>query len=428
MSSGPEDETDAALLRAVCVPFAARLESTDQALPLGVAVSGGGDSMALLHLLHRAAPKAGLRLHCVTVDHGLRPEAKAEAEGVAAFCAGLGLTHETLHWDGPAASGNLMDQARRARLTLIADWARGRGIAHVAIGHTADDQAESFLMNLSRAAGLEGLSGMRPAWDEQGVHWMRPLLGQGRQALRDYLRRNGLAWVDDPSNENPKYQRVRARQAMRDLHPLGVTAETIGQSIAHLSAADEALLQITAAVAAGFRETAGALFIPDDILWHQPAEIRRRLLNGMIRWIGGADYPPRAHQLARLEGLLQQGRDATLGGTRFRHKNGQILALREARATQGAVSLGEVWDNRWLVTGDTGGETGAATGAEVRALGAAGLAQIPDWRDMGLPREAALVLPGLWQQDRLISAPYFGFGKGYSATIRFSFHRFLLSH
>lgn len=424
MSGGPEGETDAALLRAVCAPFAAKRETADGALPLGVAVSGGGDSMALLHLLHRAAPKAGLRLHCVTVDHGLRTESKAEAEGVANFCAGLGVTHETLHWDGPTVSGNLMDQARRARLTLIADWARGRGIAHVAIGHTADDLAESFLMNLSRAAGLEGLSGMRQAWDEQGVHWVRPLLGQSRQPLRNYLRRNGLSWIDDPSNENPKYQRVRARQAMRDLRPLGVTAETIGQSIAHLSAANEALSQITAGVAAEFRETAGGLYITKEILWHQPAEIRRRLLNGMIRWIGGSDYPPRAHQLARLEGLLQQGRDATLGGTRFRHKNGQVLALREARAAQGAAPVGEVWDNRWLVTG----KTGAATGAEVRALGAAGLAQIPDWRETGLLRDAALVLPGIWQQDRLISAPYFGFGKGYSATIRFSFHRFLLSH
>ena len=200
MTGSAAGDSDAALLQAARNAFLPETPAR-----IGIAVSGGGDSMALLHLMHRRAVEGGPPVAAVTVDHGLRPESAAEAAGVAAFCAARGIPHQTLRWQGPSETGNLMDQARRARLRLIAAWAQGAGgpgIGHVVLGHTADDQAESFLMNLGRAAGIDGLSGMRPAWHEQGIHWARPLLGHSRAALRDYLRRHGLPWVDDPSNDN----------------------------------------------------------------------------------------------------------------------------------------------------------------------------------------------------------------------------------
>ena len=132
---------------------------------LGVAVSGGGDSMALLCLAADWAAEGGPPVMAVTVDHRLRPEAADEARMVAQrFCAdGWRAACDTLVWDHAKIGGNLQDAARRARYRLIADWARGRGVAHVAMGHTADDQAECVLMGLARAAGIDGLSGMRRA-------------------------------------------------------------------------------------------------------------------------------------------------------------------------------------------------------------------------------------------------------------------------
>ena len=135
---------------------------------IGVAVSGGSDSLALLH----AARAWGVVVEAVTVDHGLRPEAAEEAAYVAEVCRGLGVPHSVLRWEGWDGRGNLQDQARQNRYALIAGWAEARRLRSVALGHTMDDQAETLLMRLAREAGVEGLV----------VHAAR--LREGRGALR----------------------------------------------------------------------------------------------------------------------------------------------------------------------------------------------------------------------------------------------------
>ena len=168
--------------------------------------------MATLHLLASVADEKGWALSAVTVDHGLRAESAAEAEFVAAACAKIGVSHETLKWNRSQSTGNLQDQARRGRYGLIARWAQGRRITHIALGHTADDQAETFLMNLARGSGIDGLAGMRHRWSDDGITWTRPFLLQDRADLRAWLSRRGIAWVDDPSNEDTAYQRVKGAQ------------------------------------------------------------------------------------------------------------------------------------------------------------------------------------------------------------------------
>ncbi|MFN3845532.1 MAG: tRNA lysidine(34) synthetase TilS [Paracoccaceae bacterium] len=413
-------DEDAGLLLAATQAFVGTRSEGAAPLPVVVAVSGGGDSMALLHLMHRAAPLAGYAVQAVTVDHGLRPEAAAEAAGVACFCATLGIPHATLRWGGRESTGNLMDQARRARLRLIGNWAVSQAIGHVVLGHTADDQAESFLMNLSRAAGLDGLSGMRAEWQSDGTVWSRPLLAHSRASLRAYLRRQGVAWVDDPSNDNDRFARVKARRALKALGPLGITVQRLNMTIANLAAAQGAVLHATAKAAEGIEERAGALRVPVQLLLTQPAEIQRRLLIGMVRWMNGADYPPREAKVSQLQQALHAGRDATLGGVRFRHRDECLVIMRESRAAGPAASLGAIWDHRWRVTGP--GQ------AQVRALGADGLAQTKDWRAAGIERDVAVVTPGVWVGDQLVAAPLLGFGDHFTATLTAAFGLFLISH
>ncbi|MGB3147286.1 MAG: tRNA lysidine(34) synthetase TilS, partial [Paracoccaceae bacterium] len=188
---------------------------------LGVAVSGGGDSMALLHLLADWRKAGGPELLAVTVDHGLRPEAAAEAGFVADHCLGLGIAHETLCWTGWDGRGNLPDQARRARYRLIVGWARRHGLARVALGHTLDDQAETVLMRLLRGSGVDGLSAMADCRVEAGIAFCRPLLSVQRQDLRHYLTARSVPWLEDPTNDDPDYDRVKARQALATLAGLG---------------------------------------------------------------------------------------------------------------------------------------------------------------------------------------------------------------
>jgi len=374
---------------------------------IGVALSGGGDSTALLHL----CLKAGFAVEAVTVDHRLRAESAAEALAVGVACRALGVRHEVRVWEHGAVGGNLMDAARRARMGLICDWARSRGVGVVALGHTRDDVAETVLMGLSRAAGIGGLSGMRRQWSEGAVRVHRPLLAVGREELREWLRGRGIGWVDDPTNEDERFARVRARKALAVLAPLGITAERLAEVAGNLSRVQEALAVQVAAAAAFVEERAGALRFGAG-LWAEPAEVQRQLVVAALLWLTGAGYAPRAAEVERLIGALAAGRDTTLAGCRARAG----WLMREPRAVGAAVPVGQVWDGRWRVEGRE---------AEVRALGAAGLRQVPDWREAGLPREVLLVTPGVWEGGTLLAAPAAGLSAGWQVRLQrpFTFSR-----
>ena len=387
---------------------------------LGLAVSGGSDSMAMLQLFARA----GWPVQAATVDHRLRPEAADEAAFVAGVCKDLGVPHTTLVWDhGTVVPGNLMQAASEARYRLLATWAKSSGIAHAALAHTADDQAETFLMGLSRAAGLDGLTGMRPAFDRDGVTFLRPFLQASRADLRGVLQRRGLAWVDDPTNDNDAYTRTRARRALQRLKPLGITVDRLATVIRNLAQAQGALSDaVDRAGRDTLREEAGALFFSQAAFVTHGAEVTRLLLQSMLGWMAGVTHSPRADSIANLSLAIAEGRDATLAGCRFRHRNGSYTMTREARAVGGAVPPDTLWDGRWRVSGP------APAGASLGALGAEGLRALPDWRATGLPREALMVTPAIWQGDTLVAAPLAAPQAGWTATLEPSLPLFGLSH
>ena len=364
-------------------------------------MSGGGDSVALLHLLRQA----GHEVLAVTVDHGLRPESAAEAQLVAGWCRDWDVSHHVLRWERDQIRGNLMDAARRARAGLIAGWAAGQGLSDVALGHTADDQAETLLMGLSRAAGIDGLCGLRAEWRQNGVTWLRPMLHLTRAELRDWLAGQGLPWVEDPTNADDRYLRARIRKALAGLAPLGLTPARLAESAAHLAAARAALDAAVAGATPGvMQEAAGALSVDAARFAALPDEIARRMVQAAVLWLSGADYPPRAADLARFIDAIAGGRAATLAGCRL--KDGWLAA--EPRAAD---------LRRWRVEG-----TGTAA-----LLGPEGLRQCPDWRAAGLPRPVLEVTPGLWQGQTLVAAPCAGFGPA-AATCAPSFADHLLSH
>lgn len=368
---------------------------------VGVALSGGGDSVALLHLLRQA----GHEVLAVTVDHGLRPESAAEAQFVAGWCRGWGIPHHILRWERAEIRGNLMDAARRARAGLIADWAAGQGLSAVALGHTADDQAETLLMGLSRAAGIDGLCGLRAEWRRDGVTWLRPMLRLTRAELRGWLAGQGLPWVDDPTNADDRYLRARIRKALAGLAPLGLTPERLAESAAHLAQARVALDAAVAGAAPGvMEEVKGALRVDAARFAALPAEIARRMAQAAVLWLSRADYPPRAADLARFAEAIAEGRAATLAGCRL--KDGWLAVEPRAAGLR-----------RWRVEG-------AGT---VALLGPEGLRQCPDWRAAGLPRHVLEVTPGLWRGGILLAAPCAGFGPA-AATCAPSFADHLLSH
>ena len=385
--------------------LAGRIRSlTGDGLRLGLAVSGGGDSMALLHM----CMAAGISAKVVTVNHGLRPEAGTEAAWVGQVCAGLGVAHTVLHWhwDG---TGNVQDAARRGRRALIADWARGAGIDAVALAHTEDDVAETFFMRLARVSGLEGLSRMADVWEEGGIRWVRPMLDFHRSKLREWLKGRGLIWVDDPSNDNDQFERVRIRKALAMMEPLGVTGPRIAEVARNLAKAQSALNWSTAVVGQKvLRPIANAIEMDAELLSAMDPEMRRQIFLAVIRRLGPTDYDPRGWSLLGVIDTVGQLKGATIAGCRFHWSKGRLLAFREFKAVADiSAKPGEVWDKTWIIQGP------APPGAEVRPLGQ-GVAQCKDWALSGLPRVALSSSPALWLGDALIAAPLAGFGVGYS--------------
>jgi tRNA(Ile)-lysidine synthase len=413
---------------------------------IGVAVSGGGDSMALLLLLHRWAQARDVALCVVTVNHGLRTEAATEAALVGELAQKLGLSHDILRWTGWQGQGNLQDAARQARRRLIAAWAASKQIGYVALGHTEGDQAETVLMRLARGSGVDGLSAMSARTEavegtdsaEQGAGGpvsgpviLRPLLGQSRDALRQFLRQQNQSWADDPSNEDRRFDRIKARQILPQLAPLGIDAARLADVADNMQDARAALSFYAHAAARDMmRLDMGDVIFERRPLAALPAETRRRLLAHALRWVSSARYAPRRAKLATLLETLLNGQGATLHGCRCLASENEIRICREYRAvekliTPATLTASQPWDQRWQAA-----DTFAAE-VEMRALGAAGLAQCPDWRDTGRPRAALLAAASLWAGGRLICCPAAEMGAKSGITPRKSeidFFTALLSH
>lgn len=374
--------------------------------PIGVAASGGGDFTALLLLLHDWAARHGRRIEAASVDHGLRPESAAEAAAVAALCARLGVAHATLAWRGWDRRGNLQAAARDARRGLLAAWARERGLAAVALGHTLDDQAETFLLRLARGSGVDGLAAMAPATRAEGALWLRPLLGLRRADLRAWLTARGASWAEDPGNADPAFDRVRARAALAPLASLGLGAERLAATAGRMARARAALEQATRDLAAACLRlgAAGDLTIDPGPFARAPEELRLRLTAGALAWASGARVRPRlaATEAAAAAIAAGGGRGLTAHGCVLRAWRGLAAIRREPAHAGPPVPAGRIWDGRWQVDGAA---AEAMAGAEIAALGPAGLAARPRWRDSGLAREALLTTPGLWRDGRLLAAP-----------------------
>ncbi len=409
---------DAVLLHSVDVAFPTIPES-----PIGIAVSGGGDSMALLHLFARWSAQTGHPIAAVTVDHGLRTESRAEADEVAAYCARASIPHDILTWQGRQARGNLPAAARDARYELMAEWARSKGIAHIALGHTMDDSAENFLMRLGRSAGIDGLAEMQTRFERGGILWARPLCQHSRQALREYLRRHDVKWVEDPSNDDPQYLRTRARKALPLLDDLGVTVNTIHASAVALREAQAALVHYARQEAElHVMQEAGDLLLPERPEPPIPAEIERRLITAALQWVGSNDYPPRGVRAGLLDVDVADQQRKTIAGCMILKRKGQFRITREYNAVKDLVTATDaLWDTRWRLEGPH------APDLKIRALGEA-IGQLPDWRETGLPRPTLTASPSVWRGDMLVAAPLARYNDEWTAQIVADFTSFLVSH
>jgi tRNA(Ile)-lysidine synthase len=279
---------------------------------LGIAVSGGPDSLALLLLAEAAAPG---RVHAATVDHRLRPESAAEAAFVAGLCAKRGIPHAVLPVEVARTKRGLQAAAREARYAALGSWMRQEGVGTLLTAHHADDQGETLLMRLNRGAGLGGLAGIRAAapfpQGGEGARLCRPLLGWRRDELTGIVHDAGLAPVEDPSNADEAYDRVRIRRRLAEAPWLDPAA--LSRSAAALAEAEEALeATATRLFAERARREGDALHLDPEGL---PRELLRRLVLRALRAAVDRDAP-RGEQVTSLIADLEGGGIVTLAGVK----------------------------------------------------------------------------------------------------------------
>lgn len=320
---------------------------------LVLAVSGGPDSTALLFLAARW--RAGLRaapgLLAVTVDHALRPEARREAAGVKRLAASLGISHRTMRWIGAKPKTGVQEAARQARYRLLAAAAAKTKARHILTAHTRDDQAETVLFRLARGSGLAGLAAMArisplphfasPSFgrDENRIALVRPFLDIPKSRLIATLHQAEIPFVDDPSNRDPRFARVRLRAVMPALAAEGMTSARLAQLALRLKRANDAIEAAVDALAnalapsfAASDRRAGAPFTLAASEWARaPAEIRLRLLGRLVAMTGeegdvelgkleACERAVMAHHQARAPGRFRRtlaGASITLAGDRL---------------------------------------------------------------------------------------------------------------
>ena len=300
-----------------------------------IAVSGGPDSTALLWLASRwrASRKAGPELIAMTVNHGLRPEARCEADAVRRFAESLGIAHRVLHWTGAKPRTGIQEAARNARYALIAQEAKTAGARQVLTAHTLDDQAETVLLRLLRGSGPAGLQAMTeiaPYPGEPALSLARPFLTLPKARLVATLKKAGIPFADDPSNRDPRHTRPRLRQIIPQLAAEGLTAERLATLARRLQRAEAALQHAVAVASERVSLTAGgegARFVFDRKRFIAlPAEIGLRLLAQAIDRAGN-EGPV---ELRKLETLFTALTQAPRGAAFRRTLAGAMVTARSA--------------------------------------------------------------------------------------------------
>jgi len=279
---------------------------------VGIAVSGGPDSLALLLLAAAVRPEA---IEAATVDHALRAESQAEAEMVATVCRSLGVPHQvlTVEWTSKPETA-IQERAREERYRLLAGWADDRALDAIVTAHHLDDQAETLMMRLTRGSGVRGLAGMRSASTVPGstLALRRPLLAWRRSELEQICAAAGLEPATDPSNQDETYERVRIRRVLTE--STWLDPQCLAVSAANLGQAEDALDWAARQEWARTVTNGGAeiIYRPGDA----PSEIRRRIVSQAVARLAteGQGAELRGRELDRLLGVLGRSAAATIRG------------------------------------------------------------------------------------------------------------------
>lgn len=321
---------------------------------IGVAVSGGADSLALTFLLKNWAKQNHMELYAFTVNHGLRKEAKKEADAVHQLLTKKGIQHKTLLWTGVKPKTKVEELARQARYNLLQKACQKEKIHYLFLAHHLEDQAETFWARLTHKSGLDGLCGINDVALYQNLILMRPLLKEKKETFISYLKKNKLKWFEDSMNQDEQYERVRWRKNQPVLDKMGLNVSLISNLTYRLKREKEAIdFYVDSFIKNSvFLNPLGYIFI-SRIAWEMiPMAVRMKALIRLFQKICPNEKPVSLESVENL--LLSSKKSATLAGCQILiHKKGVFIA-KELRTPEKKkiFKAGEsgFWDRFWIAT------------------------------------------------------------------------------
>jgi tRNA(Ile)-lysidine synthase len=360
---------------------------------LGIAVSGGADSMALAILARNWTAQRGGSVLALTVDHGLRPASADEARITVERLMGLGVPTRLLPISTLKHGAALADRARTLRYAVLMDACREAGVLHLLLAHHAADQVETLAMRVLRGTQTQGLAGMSALRETTSLRLLRPLLEVEPARLRDFLTAFGIGWVEDPSNQDRRATRPRLRQhlAPHTWDKTGLT-QAIG-AVARLRSREEIETATELASRATIR--------PEGFALLSPGRIGSAALGSLVRTVGGMGYPASPDQISD---LAAQPKPATVAGVRImpagRFGNGWLILREEAAIAEPVGAVPDmIWDNRFRVIGHHAGTMIGKLGVDaVRFRGGS-----------DLPSAVLRTLPALRIGKVLAAVPHLGY-------------------
>ena len=376
----------------------AKLSGISKNMPahFALAVSGGADSLALLALAAKVT-NPNWRFSVLTVNHGLRAAAAKETRYVAKLARAHGLKVKTLDWQGAAPTRDIQAAAREIRYQLMTDWCQQKSCTALVVAHHLEDQAETFLLRLARGSGLDGLSAMQSCSVHHGVRLLRPFLDMPRARLHATTQKAGFAPVDDPSNHDDRFARVRMRQVMAALAAEGLSAARLSETAARLQSARAALDEITGQALADFvtQDAYGTVYVDRTAFKKLPEEVTRRLMARLLTSQSAylsaslSFYPPRAERVAAVLTDIKSNRLAgrTLNGFLLRLRRSQLVICREPQAAaKHSVRLAPGAACRWDDRFDVKWHKKTGFSVNLSALGKDGVQGLRD-RGIVLPKQ-----------------------------------------
>lgn len=299
-------------------------------LRIGVACSGGADSLALTLILNNWVKRHGKEIIAFHVDHKLRPTSTLEAAQLSEWLKSHHIPHEILTWNHNGVGTRIQERAREARYQLLNAAARKHSIQYMFLAHHLKDQEETFWMRLSKGSGIDGLSGMNSYVHKEGVTYLRPLLNINPERLKLYLNSIQQPWIQDPSNENQKYLRIRLRSL---LHEEGYSLDKTLSKLQEDS--DYIHSEVEKWMSENLSQNEDSIQVPSLSLISLHPALAKRVLQSLIQKVSPSPYPKRNNSISQLWSKLQDPKfqRGTLGNCVIKKSQGQIVVTKENRNT-----------------------------------------------------------------------------------------------